>query len=166
MRGQGPGIGGQDHPETPLTTMSEGERAVCWILVMSLFVLASGPVVQGPETVRFETDIGPATLDHRGHQVRMGIDCGVCHHLAESGAKKPCSGCHKGRVEARQEGGAPAYFDVKMKLCRGCHLEKREADRASRAPIHCAECHDIREKAQRQGSGVGVQEAGPTQTGP
>lgn len=128
---------------------------VCRVLVMSLFLLASGPVVQGPETIRFETGIGSATLDHRGHQVRVGIDCRVCHHPEDKGAKKPCGNCHKGRVEALQEGGAPAYFDVKMKLCRGCHLEKREADRASQAPIHCAECHDIREKAKGQGSGIG-----------
>lgn len=110
-------------------------------------MLVVGPVAEGPETIRFEADIGPATLDHRGHQRRLNKNCSVCHHREEEGTKKACRTCHKGRIEAEQQGGAPAYFDVKMKLCRGCHLERREKDDASKAPLHCAECHDIRAKA-------------------
>ncbi len=118
-----------------------------WLSLLSLFLLASGPAVEGPDAIRFETDIGPATLDHRGHQRWLNEDCSVCHHQEEEGRKKACRTCHKGRIEAEERGGAPAYFDVKMKLCRGCHLERREKDKASKAPIHCSECHDIRAKA-------------------
>jgi hypothetical protein len=117
---------------------------------VGVVLLAAGLPQQGPEQVRFDTDIGPATFDHRGHQVRLGIGCEVCHHQAEEGAKRPCGECHKGRMEAEREGGAPAYFDVKMKLCRGCHLERREKAGDTKAPIHCADCHDIREKAREQ----------------
>lgn len=127
-------------------------------ILLSVFLLASGSSGQGPERIRFESDVGPATFDHRGHQSRLGIDCAVCHHREEKGPREPCGRCHKGRVEAEAEGGAPAYFDVKMKLCRGCHLEKREKEANARAPIHCADCHDIREKAKEQGSGVRDQE--------
>ena len=119
-----------------------------WQAMLGVFLLASGSVVEGPETIRFETDVGPATLNHRGHQSLLKDDCSVCHHPDEKGKKKACGECHKGRVEATEQEGAPAYFDVKMKLCRGCHLAKREADRASRAPIHCRECHDIRAKSR------------------
>ena len=115
-------------------------------LVLGLF-LVSAVGHQGPETLRFETDLGPVTMDHRMHQNAWTENCSVCHHREEKEGRKPCGDCHKGRAEAEQKGGAPAYFEVKMKLCRGCHLKKREADSASKAPIHCEECHDIRAKA-------------------
>ena len=117
-----------------------------WVTFLSLLFLASATALEGPVTIRFETDVGPATLEHRGHQKRLNHDCSVCHHQEEQGVRKACSGCHKLRLEA-EEGGPPSYFDVKMKLCRGCHLERREKDRASTAPIGCAECHDIKAKA-------------------
>lgn len=126
----------------------------CWILVASWFLLALGVVEEGPETIRFETAVGPATLDHRGHQRRVGNNCSVCHHQAEEGKKKACGKCHSGRVEASGQEGTPSYFDVKTKLCRGCHLEKRETERTSTAPIHCRECHDIRAKAQEREPGL------------
>ena len=111
-----------------------------------LLAMAAGS--RGPATLRFETDLGPVTMDHRMHQNAWTEDCSVCHHREEKEGRKPCGDCHKGRAEAEQKGGAPAYFEVKMKLCRGCHLKKREADSASKAPIHCEECHDIRAKAK------------------
>jgi hypothetical protein len=124
-----------------------------WLSVLGLSLLCLGPVSKGPETIRFETEIGPAVFPHRRHQVGTGIGCHVCHHQTGKGENKPCGECHKGRVEALNQKGAPAYFDVKMKLCRGCHLARRDADKASEAPIHCAECHDIREEARKQGAG-------------
>ncbi len=136
--------------------------------MICLLLLAAVPVGEGPEKIRFETDVGPAAFDHWAHQAARGIDCSVCHHQ-DSGrdVKRPCGRCHRGRGEAGQPGGAPAYFDVKMKLCRGCHLERRESDEASKAPIHCAECHDIREKARGQGAGMRGQDrpAGPVHNG-
>jgi hypothetical protein len=121
-----------------------------WVTFLSLLILAAETVPEGPGTIRFETDIGPATLDHRGHQKRLNHDCAVCHHQEERGGRKPCGSCHKLRLEV-EEGGPPSYFDVKMKLCRGCHLEEREKDRASKAPIECSECHDIRAKVGESG---------------
>lgn len=136
-----------------------------WFSVPGLLLLASGFAQEGPGHIRFETEVGLATFDHRGHQTRLGIGCDLCHHQAEQGVKRPCGGCHKGRVEAEKEGGAPAYFDVKMKLCRGCHLAKREKEGNPKAPIHCADCHDIREKAREEASGSGDLRAAPPAQG-
>jgi hypothetical protein len=130
-----------------------------WVAVFFLLFLTAGTVSEGPVTIRFETDIGPATLDHRGHQRRLNHDCSVCHHQEDKPVREACRGCHKLGLEAH-EGGPPSYFDVKMKLCRGCHLSRREEDKASRAPIGCSECHDIRAKAKEQGSGIGEQGSG------
>jgi len=120
----------------------------CSFLILSLFLLGSGLGVEGPEMVRFETEIGPALLDHRGHQRRLGEDCSICHHKEDEGSKTPCGDCHKRREEGEGKGDAPACFDVKMKLCRGCHLDKREGGSGSKAPIHCEECHDIKARAR------------------
>jgi Class III cytochrome C family len=125
-----------------------------WLSILSLLLLASGPAPEGPDTIRFETDIGPAFLNHREHQRRFRDDCSICHHQAEAGRRRACSLCHKGRLEAPGKEGAPSYFTVKMNLCRGCHLAKRESGMAPKAPIHCQECHDMRAKARQEGSGV------------
>lgn len=115
-----------------------------YLLILSLFLFAFGLEVGGAETLRFETEIGPAILKHREHQKRLGQDCSVCHHKEQEGRRKPCGDCHRRRAQGEGKGDAPTYFDAKMKLCRGCHLEKREGESGSRAPILCEECHDIR----------------------
>ncbi len=130
-------------------------KGTSFLLLGPLIACLAGS--RGPETLRFETDLGPATMNHRMHQNAWTANCSVCHHIREKGRKKPCRECHKGRAEAEErEGGAPSYFEVKMRLCRGCHLKRREADSASKAPIHCEECHDIKAKTQNQGSGAGI----------
>jgi len=120
-----------------------------WVMVFfGVLLLPLALNAQGQDTIRYETDIGPVTFDHKGHQNLLKNSCSTCHHLEEEEAKKACGNCHKGKIEA-EEDGPPAFFDVKMKLCRGCHLKEREANRNSPAPIHCKECHDIKAQTKQ-----------------
>ncbi|MEW6439674.1 MAG: cytochrome c3 family protein [bacterium] len=106
----------------------------------------SAPNVRGPETVQFESPLGPVSFGHARHGQELAVDCRKCHHQETPAgqAMQPCRLCHRSRAET-VEGGPPSFYQVKMEFCRGCHREENERRRRTeQAPVSCEQCHQIK----------------------
>lgn len=115
---------------------------------LAIALLAAGPAPDpardsGPESVVFDTPLGPVSFAHERHRDSLGIECLKCHHGPE-GVKAPsCRSCHKKKAETG-EGDPRSFYQVKMEFCRGCHLERKENEQSTRAPVNCEQCHDMK----------------------
>jgi hypothetical protein len=98
---------------------------------------------RGPKSIVFETRLGSVTFPHDNHGQYVNGDCAKCHHVKD-GKNKACRACHKRRPETT-EGDPISFYDVKMGFCRDCHREQRAAKEASKAPVLCKECHNVKE---------------------
>jgi cytochrome c553 len=118
-------------------------------LILILFGLLSVPLTlwaeaEGPKSIVFQTKLGSVTFLHDNHQERLSNDCVKCHHVKGEKKKQACRNCHKRKLET-VVGDPLSFYDVKMELCRGCHREKRAANKASKAPVFCKDCHNVKE---------------------
>lgn len=125
--------------------------AVGCVLVLGMLVsgyravLATEP--KPPDTVIFSTSFGPVTFTHAKHQAFAPQQCATCHHPTALGTTYTCRSCHKRSIETT-EGDPPSFSEVKMKFCRGCHARKKDEDQASKAPVACEGCHEVRALGQ------------------
>ncbi len=118
------------------------------LVALALACLAAGtasePVLErGPDTVVFETTLGPVLFAHGRHRDALAIECLKCHHGPGEVRTRACRSCHKKKAETA-EGDPSSFYQVKMEFCRACHLGKKEEDRNSRAPVNCEQCHDMK----------------------
>lgn len=126
-----------------------GHRMEKRSLVFIWFGLLSVPLTLwaeggGPKSIVFQTRLGSVTFFHNTHQGYLRNECARCHHVKGEKEKQACRHCHKRKTETA-EGDPLSFYDVKMAFCRGCHREKRAVDRASKAPVFCKECHNVKE---------------------
>ncbi len=98
----------------------------------------------GPELMVFKTRLGSVTFLHHNHGEYVNGECAKCHHTTAQSNQQACRNCHKSKPETL-EGDPVSFYDVKMGLCRDCHREKRAAGEASKAPVLCEECHNVKE---------------------
>lgn len=111
------------------------------LLLLPLRLFADG---EDPESIVFQTSLGSVTFFHNKHERYLKNDCAKCHHVQGEKKKQACRHCHKRKTETAEE-DPPSFYDVKMAFCRGCHREKRAARKASKAPVFCKECHNVKE---------------------
>jgi hypothetical protein len=71
---------------------------------------------------------GSVTFLHEGH-IKMGIECGACHHILE---KKPeaCKVCH-----IKSYKNTPGLKGAYHRQCLACHKKSKKG------PLGCTDCH-------------------------
>jgi hypothetical protein len=119
-------------------------RALTVVLAVLFAPVVLWAAGKGSTFIFFQTSLGSVTFLHNNHGKYVKGDCAVCHHIKSEKKKEACRNCHKRKTETL-EGDPLSFYDVKMSLCRGCHREKRAANKASKAPVFCEECHNVKE---------------------
>lgn len=122
----------------------------------TISALAESPL-KAPETKLIIDGKKPAHFDHQTH-LKMGMDCGVCHHDGEhkpltaeaiaamtDGKTLNCMNCHNSSFSNKD---LQKQKDVFHARCKECH---KAGYKGKTGPSSCTDCHIKKEKKAVEG---------------